>query len=90
MSLGDMRALLDLAEANPDDLGSRAMLTAYNKARHGEVRARVAGIDALNRASMASIQGLRDMRMRALRAFYSVKPVRTSLMRVGLGTGRNS
>jgi len=88
MSLGDMRALLDLAEADPGDLGSRRMLSAYNKARHGEVRARVAGIDALNRASMVSIQGLRDMRMRALRAFYSVKPVRTTLMRAGLGTGR--
>jgi 2-octaprenyl-6-methoxyphenol hydroxylase len=37
---------------------------------------------------MVSIQGLRDMRMRALRAFYSVKPVRTTLMRAGLGTGR--
>ena len=88
MSLGDMRVLLDLAEADPGNLGSRAMLTAYHKARHGEVRARVAGIDALNRASMASIRGLRDMRMRALRAFYSVKPVRTTLMRAGLGTGR--
>jgi 2-octaprenyl-6-methoxyphenol hydroxylase len=88
MSLGDMRVLLDLAEANPADLGSRRMLTAYHKARHGEVRARVTGIDALNRASMVSLQGLRDMRMRALRAFYSVKPVRTTLMRAGLGTGR--
>lgn len=88
MSLGDMRVLLDLAEANPADLGSRGMLSAYHKARHGEVRARVTGIDALNRASMVSLQGLRDMRMRALRAFYSVKPVRTTLMRAGLGTGR--
>ena len=88
MSLGDLRALLDLAEADPGGLGSRAMLTAYHKARHGEVRARVAGIDALNRASMVSMQGLRDMRMRTLQAFYSVKPVRTTLMRAGLGTGR--
>ena len=88
MSLGDLRALLDLAAADPDGLGSRAMLAAYHKARHGEVRARVAGIDALNRASMVSMQGLRDLRMRALQAFYSVKPVRTTLMRAGLGTGR--
>ncbi|MFO7920503.1 MAG: UbiH/UbiF family hydroxylase [Nioella sp.] len=88
MSLGDVRVLLDLAEADPDGLGSRDMLAAYHKARHGEVRARVAGIDALNRASMVSMQGLRDMRMRALQAFYSVKPVRTTLMRAGLGTGR--
>ncbi len=89
MSLGDMRALLDLAEADPADLGSAKMLAAYNKARHGEVKARVTGIDALNRASMVSLQGLRDMRMRALKTFYSVKPVRTTLMRAGLGTGKS-
>ena len=88
MSLGDLAALLDLAEADPGGLGQRKMLTAYQKARHAEVRARVAGIDALNRASMVEAQTLRDMRMRALRAFYKVKPVRVALMRAGLGTGR--
>ena len=88
MSLGDLAALLDLAEADPAGLGQRKMLTAYHKARHAEVRARVAGIDALNRASMVEAQALRDMRMRALRAFYKVKPVRVALMRAGLGTGR--
>ena len=88
MSLGDLAALLDLAEADPAGLGQRKMFTAYHKARHAEVRARVAGIDALNRASMVEAQALRDMRMRALRAFYKVKPVRVALMRAGLGTGR--
>ncbi len=88
MSLADLNVLLDLAQADPAELGGRAMLTAYHKARHGEVRARVAGIDALNRASMMERQGWRDMRLRALRAFYSVKPVRIGLMRAGLGTGR--
>jgi 2-octaprenyl-6-methoxyphenol hydroxylase len=88
MSLADLTVLLDLAEADRAGLGGRKMLAAYHKARHGEVRARVAGIDALNRASMVESQGWRDMRMRALRAFYSVKPVRTGLMRAGLGTGR--
>ncbi|NEU35324.1 UbiH/UbiF family hydroxylase, partial [bacterium LRH843] len=41
--------------------------------------------DALNRASMADDQGLRDLRMKALNSFYSVKPVRQILMRAGLG-----
>jgi len=88
MSLADLNVLLDLAQADPAELGGPAMLAAYHKARHGEVRARVAGIDALNRASMMERQGWRDMRLRALRAFYSVKPVRIGLMRAGLGTGR--
>ena len=88
MSLADLTVLLDLALASPADLGGERMLAAYHKARQIEVRARVAGIDALNRASMVQSQGWRDMRMRALRAFYSVKPVRVGLMRAGLGTGR--
>jgi 2-octaprenyl-6-methoxyphenol hydroxylase len=85
MSLKDIRVLLDLAEANRDDPGARALLRRYGRARHAEVLARVTGIDALNRASMAEAQGARDMRMRALDAFYSVAPVRRVLMRAGLG-----
>lgn len=88
MSLADLRVLLDLTEADPDGVGGRKMLTAYHKARHGEVRARVAGINALNRASMIENQSMRNMRLRTLRAFYAVKPVRHSLMKAGLGTGR--
>ncbi len=89
MSLADLASLLELCQAAPDALGERAMLEAYHKARHLEVRARVTGIDALNRASMVEAQGLRDLRMRALNAFYAAKPVRKSLMRAGLGTGRS-
>jgi 2-octaprenyl-6-methoxyphenol hydroxylase len=85
MSLADMRVLLDLVEAHRDDPGARALLQKYNRARHAEVVARVTGVDALNRASMAEAQGLRDMRMRALNAIYSVAPVRRVMMRAGLG-----
>jgi 2-octaprenyl-6-methoxyphenol hydroxylase len=85
MSLADMATLLDLAKAAPDRLGEAAMLQKYERARHAEIAARVAGVDALNRASMADDQGLRDLRMKALNSFYSVKPVRQILMRAGLG-----
>ncbi len=85
MSLADLRVLLDLADANRADPGGREMLRRYHRARHAEVVARIAGVDALNRASMAEAQGLRDMRMKALNAFYSVAPVRRVLMRAGLG-----
>ncbi|NKX44400.1 UbiH/UbiF family hydroxylase [Roseicyclus persicicus] len=85
MSLADLRVLLDLAEAHRDDPGARPLLQRYHRARHAEVLARVTGVDALNRASMAEAQGLRDLRLRALNAIYSVTPVRRVMMRAGLG-----
>jgi 2-octaprenyl-6-methoxyphenol hydroxylase len=85
MSLADMRALLDLAEGHRADPGARDLLRRYHRARHAEVTARVTGVDALNRASMAGAQGVRDLRLRGLNAIYSVAPVRRVLMRAGLG-----
>jgi len=85
MSLGDLRVLLELAEAAPERLGDRAMLDTYHRRRHLEVRARVTGIDLLNRASMMRAQPLRDARAQALDAIYSLAPVRKTLMQMGLG-----
>jgi 2-octaprenyl-6-methoxyphenol hydroxylase len=85
MSLADLKALLDLAEADRAGLGSAKMLDTYHRQRHTEVQVRVTGIDALNRASMMGAQGLRDLRATALNALYSVAPVRKTLMRAGLG-----
>ena len=85
MSLGDMRVLLDLAEADRAGLGNRAMLQSYARARHAEIRVRVAGIDLLNRASMVKAQPLRDARAMGLNAIYSLAPVRKALMQMGLG-----
>ena len=85
MSLADLRCLLDLATANPADLGSAKMLDAYHHARHREVQIRVTGIDALNRASMVEAQGLRDLRAGVLDKLYSIAPLRRTMMRAGLG-----
>ena len=85
MSLADLGKLVDLARANPDDLGSRTMLTAYHNARHAEVATRVRGIDALNRAAMLGAPALRDLRAAALTALYAFSPVRKALMKAGLG-----
>jgi len=85
MSLGDLRALLDLAEAAPQNLGARDMLEAYHRKRHVDVRARITGIDLLNRASKLHAQPLRDARAIGLEALYSLAPVRRTLMQLGLG-----
>ena len=86
MSLRDLAALLDLARARPEGLGDAEMLSAYERARMPDIRLRLHGIDALNRASMAGGQALRDLRAKALDTLYAVAPVRQTLMRTGLGT----
>ncbi|MCA0928645.1 UbiH/UbiF family hydroxylase [Ruegeria profundi] len=85
MSLGDLRSLLDLAQARPEGLGEVQMLDAYHKARHTEIEVRVKGIDLLNRASMMEARPLRDARAMGLNALYSLPPVRKTLMQMGLG-----
>ncbi|SNS04427.1 UbiH/UbiF family hydroxylase [Antarctobacter heliothermus] len=85
MSLKDLAALRDLAVARPEGLGDRQMLDTYHRTRVADIRARVAGITALNRISQLSKEPLRDIRARGLDALYGFKPVRTSLMRLGLG-----
>lgn len=84
MSMGDLTALLDLA--SPETLGTPVMLSAYTARRWPEVALRVAGVDALNRASMTRAAPLRELRRLALDAFYGVAPVRRGLMRLGMGT----
>ncbi len=85
MSLKDLTQLLDLAQKSPSTLGDAAMLSAYHRARHAEVVARITGIDALNRASMAGAPVWRDLRAKTLGALYAMAPVRRVLMQAGLG-----
>ncbi|WP_299784937.1 UbiH/UbiF family hydroxylase [uncultured Marivita sp.] len=85
MSLKDLSVLRDLARQSGTELGNRAMLDAYHQKRIADIRARVAGITLLNRTSMLSAQPLRDMRAKGLDALYTLKPVRTTLMQLGLG-----
>lgn len=85
MSLRDIQTLLDLALKSPTTLGDAQMLQSYHAARITDIRTRVAGITLLNRTSMLSNPLLRDARAKALDAFYTVKPIRKTLMQLGLG-----
>lgn len=89
MSLADLSALLDLATASPDTLGSAEMLDAYHTARHNDVRLRVKGVDALNRASIAGSPLAQDLRVAGIKALYGAAPIRRKLMELGLGTSRS-
>ena len=83
MSLGDLTALMDLC--TPATLGEAGPLDAYHRRRWPEIQLRLAGVDALNRASMMENRALRDARGAALHALYSLAPVRRGLMQLGIG-----
>jgi 2-octaprenyl-6-methoxyphenol hydroxylase len=87
MSLKDLATLRDLAVARPDGLGDAQMLARYARARRLDIRARVAGITLLNKTSQQSAPLLRDARATGIEALHRIKPVRTALMRLGLGAG---
>ncbi|GGX54985.1 2-octaprenyl-6-methoxyphenyl hydroxylase [Tateyamaria omphalii] len=85
MSLADTTTLLDLAIDQPVNLGDAEMLARYQKARYGDIRMRVTGIDILNRASQATSPLARDARALGLNALHEITPIRKSLMELGLG-----
>jgi 2-octaprenyl-6-methoxyphenol hydroxylase len=85
MSLKDLACLLELAQAQPHALGSPAMLDNYARKRHPDIKLRIAGIDALNRASIAGNPAFQSLRTKGIEALYGVAPVRKALMQMGLG-----
>ncbi|MGB0498357.1 MAG: UbiH/UbiF family hydroxylase [Rubricella sp.] len=88
MSLRDISTLLDLvseARERGEDIGAPGLLARYERAREADVTIRLAGIDLLNRASMAEPQILRDMRARGLAVLHGVPAIRHAAMRLGLG-----
>lgn len=85
MSLADIACLLELARAARDDLGGPRMLDRYGRRRHPEILTRVAGVDMLNRASMADGALARGLRARGMGLLHDIAPVRRGLMRLGLG-----
>lgn len=85
MSLRDLSCLLELAQADPKALGSRAQLDTYARKRHPDIRLRVTGIDALNRASIAGSPRLQALRAKGIETLYGIAPIRRTLMQMGLG-----
>lgn len=83
MSLADLQSLLDLSAKHA--LGGADMLDAYDAARRHQVGFRVKGIDLLNRTSRAEADWLRAARSWGIGAIHDTKPIRTSLMQMGLG-----
>lgn len=88
MSLADIAKLRALTEESRTDPGAPDVLSRYARARYPEVLARVTGVDALNRASMAGAAPVQALRAEATRLLHDLKPLRHTAMRLGLGHGR--
>ncbi len=90
MSLRDIATLLDLviaAQGQGADIGAADLLARYHRARHPDILARVAGVEALNLASSAEMPVLRDLRRTGLRLLHGAGPLRRRAMTLGLGHG---
>lgn len=90
MSLADLEDLAGRLTAARDagrDWGGAEVLAAYQRRRWPETAARVAGVDALNRAARADQQPLRDLRRIGLAAVGRIPFARRLAMRIGMGAG---
>ena len=84
-SLHDIAALVDLALADPDGLGSAAQLARYEQSRARDIALRARVIDLYNRVCQSGeppIQGLRSL---GLRLVHDLPALRRTVMRAGLG-----
>ena len=81
-SLSDIETLATLIAEQPDP-GDAALLARYQSRQLPRIMAKVAGVDLLNRASMADAQPLRDLRRAGL-SLIARTPLRRLAIRAGL------
>ncbi|MEO0702785.1 MAG: FAD-dependent monooxygenase [Pseudomonadota bacterium] len=86
-SLNDIAALLQIATAAPGEIGAGNMLSAYEKNRTRDIKARAAVIDLFNRICRSDTAAIQALRTRGLKAVYDITPVRRAVMQAGLGPG---
>jgi 2-octaprenyl-6-methoxyphenol hydroxylase len=89
-SLHDIVALVDLAAADPANLGAPKMLTAYEATRERDIRARAAVIDIFNRVCRSGEVPIQALRLAGMKAVHDIAPLRRAVMRAGLGTSQRT
>ncbi|MEM0991232.1 MAG: FAD-dependent monooxygenase [Pseudomonadota bacterium] len=83
-SLSDIEHLAKLVQGS-DDPGSDRVLARYEARQMPLILAKVAGIDALNRAVLTESQPLRDIRALGLAAVNRIAPLRRFAIKAGMG-----
>ncbi|TVQ58964.1 MAG: FAD-dependent oxidoreductase [Rhodobacteraceae bacterium] len=90
MSLADLEDLAQRvadARAQGRDIGGREVVEGYQRRRWPETAARVAGVDALNRAARAEAPIVRDLRRFGLAVTHRLPFARRMAMKIGMGAG---
>ena len=86
MTIADIAALHEVICHAPEDFGGRRVLSRYHRARHPEALRRLAGVSALNVASMTKNPMLTELRRLGLSAACDIEPLRNALMLDGIGS----
>lgn len=87
LSLRDVATLAEVLADNARlgmDIGSQAVLSAYNKRRHFDIDSRVASVDILNRFVSNDFAPLKDLRRSGLKGLDMLSPLKMLVMDVGL------
>ncbi len=84
-SLHDVAALLDLARAEPQALGSAAHLSRYARRRAADIALRAQAIDLFNRVCKSPDPTLQSFRRTGLKLVHDLPGLRRAVMRAGLG-----
>jgi 2-octaprenyl-6-methoxyphenol hydroxylase len=84
-SLADVQSLVELAQISPGMLGNAEFLTAYEKSRHTDIRARAKVIDAYNRICKSNAPPVQALRRTGLQLVHDILPLRQAIMRAGMG-----
>ncbi|WP_036255620.1 FAD-dependent monooxygenase [Methylocapsa acidiphila] len=91
LSLRDIAALVEAVEdarEAGEDIGGAKALSAYAKARRGDISLRTNGVDILNRSLLSNLFPIDFLRGAGLVAFSVIGPLRRALMREGVLTHR--
>ena len=90
LGMRDVAGLIDLvtqAHASGGDLGSDAVLHAYERARRADIELRTRGVDMLNTALLTDLLPADFMRGAGLLALANIAPLRRAIMRQGMNPG---
>lgn len=87
LGIRDIEGLLAALAGSPDDPGSAAVLSAYERRRRPDITARTVAVDLLNRSLLSDMLPAQLVRATGLALLDAAPPLRSLFMREGLKTG---
>ncbi len=93
LSLRDVAALariIETAKKRHQDIGSSAVLAAYERERRSDITSRTAAVDALNRSLLNGFLPIQMARSAGLYLADRIAPLRRLMMREGIAPGARS